>query len=234
MVSVGVFIHLPKVKSHDELADLSRSFNEMAERLIKLEEAYKDTSPLTRLAGGIAIENTVKHRIDRGEPFAFCMADLDNFKPFNDRYGYGRGNSVIKMTAEIIQEVTRKYGDKRDFIGHIGGDDFALIAQPDLFEKQCKKIIEEFDKRITEHYDKEDLVQGHIISVSRRGEQLNFPIMTISIAAINSLNSVVENYIIVGEIVAELKKYAKQFSTSNLVVDRRGGKRTKRHDSKDK
>ncbi|MBN1578355.1 MAG: diguanylate cyclase [Chitinispirillaceae bacterium] len=234
MVSLGTFIHLPKVNSHDELGDLSRAFNEMAERLIKLEEAYKDASPLTRLPGGIAIENTLKHRIERGEPFAFCMMDLDNFKPFNDRYGYGRGNTVIKMTAEIIRQVTRESGDCTDFVGHIGGDDFALITKPDQFEKLCRKIIEEFDRRIIEHYDEEDRAQGCILSVSRRGEHLTFPIMTISIAAINSLKSTVHNYIEVGEIVAELKKYAKKFSTSNLVIDRRGGKKKENNVSKKK
>lgn len=225
MVSLGTFIHLPKVKSHDELGDLSGAFNEMAERLIKLEDAYKDASPLTRLPGGIAIENMVKYRIERGEPFAFCLMDLDNFKPFNDRYGYGRGNSVIKMTAEIIQQVTRESGDSTDFVGHIGGDDFVLIAKPDCFEHLCRKIIEEFDLRIVKHYDEEDRAKGCILSVSRKGEQLTFPIMTISIAAINSQRSPVQNYIEVGEIVAELKKYAKKFSVSNLVVDRRGGKK---------
>ncbi len=229
MVSYGTFIHLPKVTSHDELGDLSGAFNEMAERLIKLEEAYKDASPLTRLPGGIAIENMVKHRIESAEPFAFCMMDLDNFKPFNDRYGYARGNTVIKLTAEIIQQVTRESGDRTDFVGHIGGDDFVLIAKPDCFEEQCRKIIEEFDRRIIENYDEADRAQKCILSVSRKGEKMTFPIMTISIAAINSLKSPVQSYIEVGEIVAELKKYAKQFPTSNLVVDRRGGKKKEKN-----
>lgn len=234
MVSLGTFIHLPKVKSNDELGDLSNGFNEMANRLIKLEEASKDASPLTRLPGGLAIEDLVKQRIDHKEPFAFCMMDLDNFKPFNDRYGYGRGNAVIKMTAAIIREVIDESGNRNDFVGHIGGDDFALIAQPEHFEEQCNKIIELFDKRIIEHYDKDDLKNGGILSVSRQGEHLSFPVMTISIAAVNSLKSEVANYIEVGEIVAELKKYAKQFSTSILAVDRRGGKKKDKHVSKKK
>jgi diguanylate cyclase (GGDEF)-like protein len=232
MVSYGTFVHLPKVKSHDELGDLSSAFNEMAERLIKLEETYKDASPLTLLPGGLAIENMVKHQIEHKEPFAFCLFDLDNFKPFNDRYGYARGNTVIKMTAEIIRQVNRESGDCTDFIGHIGGDDFVLISKPDRFEEQCQKIIKEFDRRIIEHYDEKDRTQGCILSVSRQGEQLKFPIMTISIAAINSQKSTVHNYIEVGEIVAELKKFAKKSSTSNLVIDRRGGKKKENDASK--
>jgi diguanylate cyclase (GGDEF)-like protein len=225
MVSLGTFVHLPKVRSRDELGDLSSAFNEMAERLIKLEEAYKDASPLTRLPGGLAIENTVKQRIERGEPFAFCLFDLDNFKPFNDRYGYARGNAVIKMTAEIIQHATRQSGDETEFVGHIGGDDFVLISRPDRFEEQCRIIIEEFDRRIIEHYDEEDRSRRCIQSVSRLGEHLSFPVMTISIAGINSLKTTVHNFIEVGEIVAELKKFAKKSLTSNLVIDRRGGKK---------
>jgi diguanylate cyclase (GGDEF)-like protein len=225
MVACGTFIHLPRVKSRDELGELSTAFNEMADRLIKLEESNMDASPLTRLPGGMAIENTVKQLIDRNEPFAFCMFDLDNFKPFNDRYGYARGNSVIKMTAEIILKAARESGDGAGFVGHIGGDDFVLIGSTEQFEEQCGRIIEEFDRRIIEHYDEEDRAQKGILSVSRLGEQRMFPIMTISIAAINSNKTVVHNYIEVGEIVAELKKFAKKFSKSNLVIDRRGGKK---------
>jgi diguanylate cyclase (GGDEF)-like protein len=225
MVSYGTFIHLPQVKNHDELGDLSSAFNEMAQRLIKLEETYKDASPLTGLPGGVAIETTVKQLIDRGEAFAFCMMDLDNFKPFNDRYGYGRGNTVIKMTAEIIRNVTRELGEGADFVGHIGGDDFVLITKPERFEDQCGKIIKEFDRRISGHYDEEDRKQGGILSVNRQGVKMTFPVMTISIAAINSLKTTVRNYIEVGEIIAELKKFAKKSSISNLVIDRRGGRK---------
>ncbi|MGD9201833.1 MAG: diguanylate cyclase [Chitinispirillia bacterium] len=229
-VSRGKFYSLPSVKNEDELGDLSLAFNEMADRLKQLEEIYKDSSPLTRLPGGISIENIVIKKISDNIPFAFCMLDLDNFKPFNDRYGYSRGNAVIKNTARIIKESCQKYGNKTDFIGHIGGDDFALITSSDKYEKICNTIIELFDKKIIEFYNPEDRDKGFILSKNRRDEKLSFPIMTISISVINTEKSYVENYIEVGEIIAELKKYAKSFSKSNMVVDRRGGK--KRQNSK--
>lgn len=234
LVAMGKFKSLPVVKSKDELGELSLSFNEMANRLIKLEEMYMDSSPLTRLPGGIAIENWVKKKIDRGEPFAFCMFDLDNFKPFNDRYGYSRGNSVIKNTAKIIQGCSEELGNKSDFIGHIGGDDFTLITTPDKYRLICEKIIEEFDKQIIEFYNPEDRQKGCIYSKNRKGEKLTFPIMTISISILDSEKSYVENYIQVGEIIAELKKYAKTFSKSNLVVDRRGGRGSRKRNEKSK
>lgn len=234
LVAVGKFKSLPVVKSKDELGDLSIAFNEMAHRLIKLEEMYMDSSPLTRLPGGIAIENWVKKKIDRGEPFAFCMFDLDNFKPFNDRYGYSRGNSVIKNTAKIIKDCTKELGNKSDFTGHIGGDDFALITTPDKYKDICEKVIKEFDKQIVDYYNPEDKEKGCIHSKNRKGEKLIFPIMTISISVLNSEKSYVENYIEVGEIIAELKKYAKSFPKSSLVVDRRGGKKRSKKNEKKK
>lgn len=231
-VSQGNFKNLPMVKKKDELGDLSLAFNEMAVRLMELEETYMDSSPLTRLPGGIAIENTVKKCIEYKEPFAFCMMDLDNFKPFNDRYGYSRGNLVIKNTAKIIQECSDELGTKSDFVGHIGGDDFALITTPDKFKDICDKVIKRFDKEIPDFYNPEDKERGYILSKNRQGKKLTFPIMTISISVLNSVKSYVENYIQVGEIVAELKKYAKSFKKSNLVIDRRGGKRKDSHNEK--
>ncbi len=225
IVSIGNFDYLPSVKNKDELGDLSRSFNEMATRLAQLEKQYMDSSPLTRLPGGVAVENAVKDKIDNQEPFAFCMMDLDNFKPFNDRYGYSRGNAVIKNTARIIQESSQKFGSPTDFTGHIGGDDFALVTTPDRFQDVCNDIITTFDNQIIDFYNIEDKQKGYIQSKNRQGKSLQFPIMTISISAINSEKTVVHNYIEVGEIIAELKKYAKTFTESNLVIDRRGGKK---------
>lgn len=226
-VSQGNFRDLPSVQSRDELGELSVAFNEMANRLIQLEEIYMDSSPLTRLPGGIAVENAVKMKINRKEPFAFCMMDLDNFKPFNDRYGYSRGNDVIRKTAEILKDCSRDYGEDWDFVGHIGGDDFAYLTSPEKFRTACERIIESFDREISAFYDPEDLQAGHIISKSRQGETLKFPVMTISISALDSEKSYVENHIQVGEIMAELKKYAKKSSKSNLVIDRRGGRAKK-------
>jgi len=225
IVSQGNFKNLPTVIKRDELGDLSAAFNTMAARLVQLEEIYMDSSPLTRLPGGIAIENAVKKKIESSQPFAFCMFDLDNFKPFNDRYGYSRGNEVIKNTAAIIQECSREAGPGTDFIGHIGGDDFALITSPDRFEDICTMVIKKFDEQIVKYYNPEDREAGQISSVNRQGVTMTFPIMTISVAAVNSEKTCIENFIRVGEIIAELKKHAKSFCKSNLVVDRRGGKK---------
>jgi len=109
-ISRGEFGHRLDIDNKDEIGDLARSFSEMARRLKQLEEMYLDASPLTRLPGGIAIENILKKRIAAGEPFAFCMMDLDNFKSFNDHYGYAKGNELIRKTAAIINEAVARAG----------------------------------------------------------------------------------------------------------------------------
>ncbi|MBI5968515.1 MAG: diguanylate cyclase [Deltaproteobacteria bacterium] len=223
-ISEGKFDRLPIIRNRDELGDLSQAFEEMAKRLKRLEEMYLDASPLTRLPGGVAIENIIKKRLLDGSSLAFCLLDLANFKSFNDRYGYARGNEVIQETARIITHAVGELGGEEDFIGHIGGDDFVITTAADRYEKICRAIIEAFDKEIINFYDPEDKQRGYILGKTRQGKKISFPIMTLSIAVVTNQMRRLQNYIHVGEIAAELKNYAKSFSRSIYVVDRRKDK----------
>ena len=220
-ISGGKFDHLPEVRTRDELGDLSQAFQMMAQRLKLLEEMSLDASPLTHLPGGVAIENVVNKRLKEETPLAFCQLDLSHFKAFNDRYGYARGNEVIQATAKIVTEVVKAQGDEEAFVGHIGGDDFAVITSPERYEKICLAIIDSFDKMVLDFYDLEDRQRGYIQDETRQGQKVSFPIMTLAIAVVTNQNRQLENHIQVGEIAAELKKYAKSFSRSIFVVDRR-------------
>jgi diguanylate cyclase (GGDEF)-like protein len=193
----------------------------MAKRLKRLEEMYLDTSPLTRLPGGIAIENVLRKRIKAGALFAFCLIDLDNFKAYNDHYGYARGNKVLKKTARIIEKAAKKYGTEDTFIGHIGGDDFVLITSIDHYDKICDFIVDEFDKTVHKFYDSKDFSLGSIIHKSRTGKELKFPIMTISIGVVTNKMSKFKHFVQVGELAAEVKNYAKSKLGSVYFVDRR-------------
>ncbi|MCK4944006.1 MAG: diguanylate cyclase [Candidatus Aminicenantes bacterium] len=228
-ISKGNFDHMPHIKNKDEIGDLAHSFEEMRKRLKNIEEMYLDANPLTRLPGGIAIENVLKKRINSTVPIAFCLVDLDHFKIFNDYYGYVRGNEVIKKTAEIIESASKKFGTKSDFIGHIGGDDFVIITSVKHFERICQFIIDMFDRLIVEFYDKTDLDAGFILEKSRSGIKQKFTIMTISIAVVTNKGKKFKHHIEVGEIAAELKNYAKSLPSSLFIVDRRrkNSKRTK-------
>jgi diguanylate cyclase (GGDEF)-like protein len=222
-ISKGKFDYAPDIHNQDELGELSHSFSEMAKRLKRLEEMYLDTSPLTHLPGGIAIENILKKRIDSGNLFAFCLVDLDNFKAYNDTYGYARGNQVIKNTALIVEEAVKKHGTDESFYGHIGGDDFVVICSIDHYVNICRFIIDKFDKTVEKFYDSQDLRNGFIIRKTRKGVEKKFPIMTISIGVVTNQERKLKHVVQVGEIAAQAKNYAKSQPGSLYFVDRRKG-----------
>jgi GGDEF domain-containing protein/CHASE3 domain sensor protein len=219
-VAMGEFENLPQVKSHDELGELSLYFSEMARRLKQLEQILVDMSPLTRMPGNIAIENTLTKRIDDGKPLAFCHFDLDNFKVFGDKYGYARGSEVIKATAQIIETALSEFGTKHDFIGHIGGDDFVVITTPDRYEVICRAVIDAFDRKIPDFYSPEDREQRFILGKTRQGTEMAFPLMSISIGVVTNRERELKDPLQVGEIAAELKECAKLRRGSNIVVDK--------------
>ncbi|MGD2187919.1 MAG: diguanylate cyclase, partial [Desulfobacterales bacterium] len=222
MISEGNFDHRPNIRNKDELGDLAQSFVTMAQRLKRLEEMYLDTSPLTRLPGGIAIENILNKRIAAEAPIAFCLMDIDNFKAYNDHYGYAKGNDIITATAGMISEAVARYGTEDDFIGHIGGDDFVLITTPDLYPRICQAVIDNFDKTIPEFYDEQDRERGYIVAENRQGQEVKFPLATLSIAVVTNVKRKFKNHIQYGEVAAEMKEHAKTIAGSTFMVDQRG------------
>jgi GGDEF domain-containing protein len=227
MIAEGKFDHRPNIRNKDELGELAQAFIRMAKRLKQLEEMYLDTSPLTRLPGGVAIENVMKKRIAADAPIAFCLMDIDNFKAYNDHYGYAKGNDIIQATAAIISEAVAKYGHEDDFIGHIGGDDYVLITTPDLYPRICQAVIDTFDKSIPGFYDEEDRQRGHIVGENRQGQEVKFPLATLSIAVVTNVKRKFKNHIQYGEVAAEMKEHAKTVAGSTFMVDQRGNSRSK-------
>ena len=220
-ISEGKFYNTPSVDKSDELGDLSIEFNKMAKRLQTLEKMDLDASPLTRLPGGIAIEKVLASKLISGKPLAFCLIDMDNFKAYNDSYGYIRGNDIIKLTAQIIKLAVADHGADDDFVGHIGGDDFVVITSPNQSTEICRAIIDDFDNKVLNFYNKEDRQRKKITGKSRSGKKTFFPVTTLSIAIVTNTKRKLENHIQVGEIAAELKEYAKSISGSIYVVDKR-------------
>jgi len=221
-ISKGRFNHIPDVTAQDELGELANAFIKMAHLLASLEEANLNANPLTRLPGGTAIENVLKNRLAASKSVTFCLLDIDNFKSFNDHYGYAAGNEVIKTTAKIIEKTIAEYGTNDDFVGHIGGDDFALLTTTGKYNKLCTHIIEAFDKKIVDFYNTKDRANGYIIGETRQGKIIKFPIMSISIAVVVSNKEKRQiSHIEIGEIAAELKEHAKKISGSVFMVNRR-------------
>ncbi len=200
---------------------LDREIREMMLKIKDSQKRYLDASPLTHLPGNIAIEQVLKGKMDEGEKFALCYIDLDDFKAYNDKYGYAKGSDLIKMTGEIIYRTKDLYADPEDFVGHIGGDDFVMITSPELVEQVCKAIVSEFDRLIPEHYEVEDRVRGYIEGVDRYGVKRRFSIMSISIAVVSDVKRVFRSPIEIARVAAEIKDYVKSLPGSNYLIDRR-------------
>ncbi|MDO8730030.1 MAG: response regulator [Candidatus Omnitrophota bacterium] len=181
-----------------------------------------DANPLTKLPGNVSIIEEIQTRVDTGNPVAVCYADLDNFKAFNDKYGFERGDEALKMTARILLIAIREVGTPADFLGHIGGDDFILITTPPRVEPLCQKIIAELARTASSLYDEEDLRHGYIESKDRDGKARNFPLLTISIGVVTNEQRPIKHVAEVAELGAELKHWAKTHGGNRWVKDRRG------------
>ncbi len=188
---------------------------------IRRVEVDSSLSPLTRLPGNLAIEAELRRRIVSREPFAVLYLDLDNFKAFNDVYGFTHGDEAIVLIASTSVDVVRRRGTALDFVGHIGGDDFIIATLPERSEEIAREIIDMFDRDIRKLYNAQDLRQGYIETRDRRGTLNRFPIMSLSIAIISTDRRKLTNYAEIGEAAAELKRYAKSIGGSVYVKDKR-------------
>jgi GGDEF domain-containing protein len=194
--------------------------------------AERDVSvhPTTLLPGTVQIERDIAERLRSGEQFAVCYADLDHFKEFNDRYGYNNGDRVILILSRILRDVVRAYSPTA-FVGHIGGDDFIFNAPLEDFRLCCEEVISVFNELIPLQYSEEDRARGFFFGKDRRGEEYEVPLMTLSIGVVTNERRTFVHTAQISELATEMKAYAKSFSGSIYVVDRRtahGGARTDR------
>jgi len=180
-----------------------------------------DANPLTKLPGNVSIINELRIRITKNELFAVCYIDLDKFKAFNDKYGFEKGDEVIKNTARILISSVQEKGTPQDFIGHIGGDDFVVVTTPDKTDGMCKKIIADFTAMVPGLYNQEDLKKGYIIGQDRQKKIRKIPLLSISIGIVTNEKRTITHVGEIGELGAELKEYAKSLPGSNYVKERR-------------
>ena len=182
-------------------------------------------SPLTGLPGGRIIEEAVQERFKRDISFAFGYLDIDSFKYFNDVYGYVKGDRAIMQTAYVLYTTIKKYGNKVDFIGHIGGDDFMFITSADKYKEVCHNIILSFDRVIPFHYSPDDRKHGFIYAKDRAHNMTKVGLMSVSIAVVNRhSHSDMHSVIQINERLAEIKRFLKDISGSKFMEDRRSAK----------
>lgn len=181
-----------------------------------------DANPMTGLPGNNSISAGIKTAMKNGSAHCLIYTDLDNFKAFNDKYGFARGDDVILFTSRTLKQAIEKADCPDAFIGHIGGDDFILLVPSERCDPVVNQIARLFDRGILQFYDEVDVGQRCISSVDRRGEAQTYPIMSISLAGVDLARKVYPEYIEVIDACAELKKKAKAVPGSHFCLDRRG------------
>lgn len=189
----------------------------LLEKSMQLEIDYaKHLNPLTELPGNIIIEKQLQKCIDTDTNYTVLYFDIDNFKPYNDVYGFEKGDKVIMQLAKILEANNPIDG----FLGHIGGDDFIMIVPSSLAHELCEKVISKFDTSVEYFYHAHDFLKGCIVSKNRHGIEEQFPLLTISIAGITNKN-ILSTYELT-EKASNLKKQCKQLPASNYMIEEPG------------
>jgi DNA-binding response OmpR family regulator len=196
-----------------------------AELLARLRAALRrrelegGANPSTRLPGNVAIERAIRRRIESNLPFAVCYTDLDNFKAYNDTYGFLKGDAVIHQTAHVLLAAVEQAGNRDDFVGHIGGDDFVVITTPDRAEQVCARAIAAFDALAPLFYDAETRARGYIDAHDRQGRPMRFPFVSLSIAVVGNGQRAILHLAEVAQRAIEPKKRAKEIVGSVYITE---------------
>jgi len=180
-----------------------------------------DANPLTRLPGNVEILREIENRIHKSKTFVILYADINNFKAFNDRYGFLHGDKAISLLSTTMAEVMRVDGSTEDFLGHVGGDDFVIVTNQDRYERIYKQILDEFTSKVIHLYDEEAQKKGFIVVRSRMGKDEEFPIMSLVIVGVSNAAKNIQHSGHVSALVGELKKFAKNKGGNQFVLDRR-------------
>lgn len=189
--------------------------------LVGLLSRNRRISPLTGLPGNVQIQTEMKKRLLNKETFAIMYFDLDNFKAYNDVYGFANGDEIIKFTARTISKHIHQIQNSDNFIGHIGGDDFVAIIGKTDYDKVCQEIIIEFDRYATDFYNEVDVERGYVEVANRRGIMEQFPLTTISIAVLEVDSRVYKTTLEIGEMAGQIKHQAKSVLGSTYIINRR-------------
>ncbi len=196
----------------------------LSESLRELRRLYKlalDANPITGLPGNNSIKKFIESSLVEKIPYMIIYGDLDNFKAFNDVYGFAHGDEVILYTAQLLEKVARSYCDTCSFVGHIGGDDF-VIAIPSEFGKAfLEDFITQFDEGIEAFYSREDLKRGTIKTEDRKGVTQEYPVISISLSGVDLTIRTFSSYLAIIDVCADLKHQVKSMPGSAYLIDRR-------------
>ncbi len=223
-LSLGAIDFITKPFSPSIVKARIRNHLQLRSAMQELEKMYGlalDASPLTGLPGNNSIAQHIENSLLAKEHVCVVYADIDKFKPFNDKYGFVRGDEVIRFTAKILQQAHKEINQSETFTGHLGGDDFIMVIPQKQALFAAKKIIKQFDSGILHFYNRLDLDNRCIQATNRQGDQQVFPIMSISIAVVDLSNNRYSTFLEVSDACAEMKKIAKATPGSTVYFDQR-------------
>jgi diguanylate cyclase (GGDEF)-like protein len=189
--------------------------------VLRRKKEMLNLSPLTGLPGNIRIQDEIQRRVEDGRPFALFYCDLDNFKAYNDHYGFVRGDRVIQASARILQDNVDQFAGADGFVGHVGGDDFVAVVPPEVAEDAAGAVCKKFDEEIVTYYDRDDLERGYVEIEDRRNNVQQFPIVSISIGIATTDTRRFSHPGEAVDVATEMKRFAKQQPGSSYAVDRR-------------
>lgn len=181
----------------------------------------RSVNPLTQLPGNVQVQQEVRDRVRAKDPFALMYIDIDNFKAFNDHYGFLRGDEAIKALARCAGDAfTRVVGDA-GFLGHIGGDDFVMIVDAAKSEEVAQELIDTWDGGLVALYDPADVERGYVEVVDRRKRLHRYALCSLSIGIATSVERPISSHWEASEIASEMKSFAKREPASSFAIDRR-------------
>jgi GGDEF domain-containing protein len=215
-------IRVPIVRD-DEIGRLASSFNEMSVALQRMRDEARGANPLTGLPGNLAIAKYIDDSLIAGRVICVLYCDLDNFKAYNDKYGFTKGDEAILYTRDCLMAMGKRKDMKNVFVGHEGGDDFVIICDYQYWEEIAKSFITLFDRGIYQFYNSIDARNGFIESINRRGERQRFPLMSVSVAVVTNKTRPFRRHAEMIQVAAEVKKYVKSIDGSCYAIDRRQG-----------
>ena len=196
-------------------------FYHTIKNIVGLLTKNRTVSPLTGLPGNVQIQTEMKKRLLNKDTFAILYFDLDNFKAYNDVYGFANGDEIIKFTARTISKHVHQIEGSDNFIGHVGGDDFVSIVGQTDYDTLCQGIINEFDKYAVDYYNEVDVERGYVEVANRRGIIEQFPLTTISIAVLEVDSKIYKTTLEIGEVAGQIKHKAKEVLGSTYVINKR-------------
>jgi GGDEF domain-containing protein len=164
------------------------------------------SNPLTGLPGNLLIEKDILGRLFGRSPYCIIYYDIDNFKAYNDAYGFQNGDLMLSLVADVL----KKNAARGEFIGHIGGDDFIVVCDYHEGEDFCKATIDDFAAQVPSLYRSEDVRNGYIVSKNRNGVTENFPIASLSVGGISNRGRPYNNIADFSNDIAQIKKKCKQ------------------------